>query len=125
LAKSNINCKNQLARKALPGAAFHQQWWCMRKLTQNAYRGCGTVAVLYFGLLSSGEAASCEFERRDEAGSVGTKKTLGDAFGVPRGFSLHLLSVSFSSLLPSSWLPLIYSPFHFSWTMQLTTVATD
>jgi hypothetical protein len=55
--------------------------------------------------------SKCE-KAEPEAGT----KTLGDAFGVPRGFSRLLLSVSFSSLLPFSWLPLIYSPFHFSWT---------
>src|SRR5215469_7299264 len=52
-------------------------------------------------------------------------KTSGDAVRVPRGVFLLLLSVSFFSLLPSSWLPLIYSPFHSSWTMQRTNVATD
>jgi hypothetical protein len=64
-------------------------------------------------------------QKAERKNSSGGAKNLGDAFGVPRGFLLRLLSVSFSSLLPSSWLPLIYSPFHSSWTMQRTTVATD
>jgi hypothetical protein len=39
-------------------------------------------------------------------------KTLGDALRVPHlPFLNPTSSVSFSSLLPSSWLPLIYSPF--------------
>jgi hypothetical protein len=39
-------------------------------------------------------------------------KNLGDAWRVPHlPFWNPTSSVSFSSLLPSSWLPLIYSPF--------------
>jgi len=59
------------------------------------------------------------------AGNVAAPKTLGTLFASPFLACLSAINVSFSSSLLFSWLPWFYSPFHCSWTMQRSSVATD